>query len=191
MSNPIPFKYIDSLQREQHIALFYEEPEYARLIEFQFIKNGLAAGENCIYTTSEDSGSIVLKMLSYGIPLRYFETGRLKIYQIHPVLGTRDEIVKSCRADIQMIVSHLISPFRLVSRIVPDVSTEDGILLELDLEHLVHQNFKDFGGSLICPYDISKIERNARKKWLKELRNNHHTIIYAPKFGEGGVFTIA
>ncbi|MGI0027863.1 MAG: MEDS domain-containing protein [Nitrosopumilaceae archaeon] len=186
--SPIPFKYIDSLESKQHIALFYEESEYARLIEFRFIKHGLEIGEHCVYATEEDSGSIVLKMINYGIPLSYFQSGRLKVYQIQRTCGGRDEIMKRCKRDIDMIFSNLISPFRIVSRIVQDVSTPDGMSVELELECTVHDKFEDFGGSLICPYDISKIEPSKRKQWFEHLRANHHAVIYAPRFGEGGVF---
>lgn len=185
---PIPFKYVDSLEPKQHIALFYEEPEYARLIEFRFIKHGLEIGERCVYATEEDSGSIILKMLNYGIPLKYFQTGRLKVYQIHHVCGNRDEIMKRCKRDVDMILSDLIPPFRIVSRIVQDVSTSDGMSVELELECVTHRKFEDFGGSLICPYDISGMEPSKRRQWMEELRANHHAVIYAPKFGEGGVF---
>ncbi len=186
----VPFEYIDSIENGQHIALFYDEPQYARFIEFRFIKNGLSAGQTCIYATQEDSGSIVLKMLSFGIPIKYFEKGQLKVYQIHHVLGNRDQMVKSCKEYIGNIMLGLSSPFRLVSRIMPDVSTEDGISVELELEHFVHENFEGFGGSLICPYEVTKIESSMRSKWLQNLRENHHTVIYAPKFGQGGVFTM-
>jgi MEDS: MEthanogen/methylotroph, DcmR Sensory domain len=185
---PVPFKYVDSLEPKQHIALFYEESEYARLIEFRFIKHGLEIGEHCVYATEEDSGSIVLKMLNYGIPLRYFQSRRLRVYQIHRTCGGHDEIMKRCKRDVEMITSDLIPPFRIVSRIVPDVSTTDGMSVELELECTVHDRFDDFGGSLICPYDMSKIESSKRKQWMEELRANHHAVIYAPKFGEGGVF---
>lgn len=186
----IPVEYIDSIENREHVALFYDDPEYARIIEFRFIKNGLSAGQNCIYATEEDSGSIVLKMLKFGIPIKYFETGSLKVYQIHHALGTRDQLVKNCKDQIGTILSGIVSPFRIVLRIVPNVSTQDGISLELELERLVHKNFEDFGGSLICPYEISKIESSKRKEWLSDLRENHHAIIYAPQFGQGGVFTM-
>jgi len=184
----VPFKYIDSLDPKQHIALFYEESEYARLIEFRFIKYGLENGEHCVYATEEDSGSIILKMLNYGIPLEYFQRGRLKVYQIHRTCGGREEIMKRCKKDVEMILSNLISPFRIVSRIVSDVSTDDGMSVELELERTVHDKFEDFGGSLICPYKISGMETSKRKQWMEKLRASHHAVIYAPRFGEGGVF---
>jgi len=60
--------------------------------------------------------------------------------------------------------------------------------VELELECTTHNKFEEFGGSLICPYDISGMEPNKLKQWMEELRASHHAIIYAPRFGEGGVF---
>lgn len=186
--NPMPFKYIDSLRERQHIALFYEDPEYARMIEFRFIRNGLAMGEQCVYATDGDSGSIVLKMLTYGIPMKYFQNGKLKVYQIQSVHGGEKEIMENCRKDIALIMSNLNEPFRIVSRIVPDVSTRAGMSVEMELERSFHRSFAGFGGSVICPYDISKMESGRKRQWMGDLRENHHVVIYAPKFGEGGVF---
>lgn len=169
--------------------LLYEDSEYARMIEFRFLKNGLTKGEQCIYATESDSGSIVLKMLSYGIPLEYFENKKLRVYQIHQNFGSRDEIMKSCKRDIGMILCDLQSPFRIVSRIVPDVSTITGMSVELELERETHNHFDDIGGSVMCPYDLSKIEASQRKKWIAELYKNHHEVIYASRFGEGEVIS--
>lgn len=185
--DPVPFRYIDSISQSQHIALFYDEAEYAQMISFRFIKNGLAQGEQCVYATDEDSGSIVLKMLEYGIPIKYFQMGRLKVYQIQDLCGGREELMHNCKRDLGMLLSTLRSPFRVVSRIVKDVGTMTGISVEMEFEKLVHSNFGEFGGSLICPYDLSRIEPSRKNEWLEELRRNHHAIIHASRFGEGTV----
>jgi hypothetical protein len=185
----MPINFVDSLNSRKHIALFFEDSEYARLIEFRFIKNGLEKGDQCVYATSMDSGAIVLKMLRYGIPLEYFESKKLRVYQTHQSYGNRDEIMKGCKKDIEMIRSELVPPFRIVSRIVPDVSTINGISVELEIERELHHRFDDIGGSVMCPYDISKIESSRRKEWIAELFKNHHKVIYASRFGEGEVLS--
>ena len=186
--DPAPFKFIDSIRARQHICLFYDESEYARLIEFRFIRNGLALDEQCVYATDEDSGSVVIRMLTYGIPLKYFQTGMLKVHQIHRVEGDQKEIMDDCKRNIGILLSSLSMPFRIVSRIVPDVSTRRGMSVEMELEELTHSAFGDFGGSLICPYDVSKIEPTRKKEWMDRLRKSHHAVIYAPRFGEGSVY---
>jgi len=185
-----PIQFVDHMESSKHILLLYDDPEAAKLVMFRFIKNGLVNGEDCLYLTEEDSGSIVIKMMTHGIPLRYFQNKQLQVLQISNRYGDRDEIVSSCRKDIMMSVMNLRKPFRIVSRIVPNIETEVGISAELELEQLVQNKFDDFGGSIMCPYDISKIEKKKREKWLEELRENHHIIIYVPKSGHGGVFYV-
>ncbi|SMH71153.1 protein of unknown function [Candidatus Nitrosotalea okcheonensis] len=50
------------------------------MIMFRFIKNGLTSGEECRYATEEDSCSIVIEMLNYGIPLKYFQSKQLTYF---------------------------------------------------------------------------------------------------------------
>ena len=50
----VPLRFVNSLDTNKHILLLYNDPEYAKRIEFQFIGNGLAKGEHCVYATEED-----------------------------------------------------------------------------------------------------------------------------------------
>lgn len=184
----IPLRYVDSLEQKQHILLLYEDMEYAKMIEFRFLKNGLANGENCIYVTHEDSGSIVLKFLNYGIPLQYFQSGKLKVIQIRENCGNGQQMLDQSKEDIELILVNLIPPYRVVGRIVPNISTIDGMTVQLELENKTHSCFDDFRGSIMCTYNMSRIEKTKRKIWMGELRQTHHTVIHATKFGEGGVF---
>lgn len=184
---PMPLRYVDSLQNKQHILLLYEDITYAQMIEFRFIKNGLANGETCVCVTHEDSGSIVLKFLNYGIPLQYFQSGKLKIIQIHESCGNESQILEKSKKDVESILSILISPYRIVGRIVSNVSTIEGMTAQLDLERKTHSCFDDLGGSIMCTYDISKIERTKRRAWMEHLRQTHHAIIHVTEFGKGEV----
>jgi len=183
----VPFRYVDSLEQKQHILLLYEDPAYARLIEFRFIKNGLADGETCVYVTHEDSGSIVLKFLNYGIPMQYFQSGKLRIIQMRETCCNGEKMLEKSRKDVETILDGLVPPYRIVGRIVSNISTIDGISVQLELEKKTHSCFEDFRGSVMCIYDISEIEKTRRKSWMEDLRQTHHTIIHATKFGKGGV----
>ena len=68
----IPLKFVNSLDVSRHILLFYSDPEYAKKIEFQFIENGLAREEHCIYATAEDPTFVREKMEEYGIRVNDF-----------------------------------------------------------------------------------------------------------------------
>lgn len=184
----VPFKYIDSLKTKKHIALFYGDPEYARMIEFRFLKNGLMSGEQCIYATDDDTGEIILKMLRYGIPLEHLQNKKLRVYQIHPRTGSQEDMLSECKKEIETIFSDLQKPFRIVARMIPDVSTLKGMSAEVELETSAHGIFEDLGGYIMCPYELSKMEKSKSSEWMTELMKSHHAVIYAPRFGEGGVF---
>ncbi|HXX05213.1 MAG TPA: MEDS domain-containing protein [Candidatus Bathyarchaeia archaeon] len=77
-----PIQFVDHMESSKHILLLYDDPEAAKLVMFRFIKNGLVNGEDCLYLTEEDSGSIVIKMMTHGIPLRYFQNKQLQVLQI-------------------------------------------------------------------------------------------------------------
>ncbi len=186
----MPFMYVDSLEQRQHILLLYEDPTYARMIEFRFIKNGLANGESCVYVTSEDSGHIVLKFLDYGIPLAYFQSGRIKVIQMHGTCDRGQQMLDKCKKDVESILAGLLPPYRIVGRIVPDVSTIDGMTVQMELEKEAHSGFDHFRGSVMCTYDMSKIEKTKREKWVKSLCENHHAVINATTFGEGEVLCL-
>lgn len=62
-----------------------------------------------------------------------------------------------------------------------------GITAELKMERDTHKKYEDFGGCLICPYDVSKIEPTRRQEGIEQLRKNHHVIIHASKFGKSSV----
>ncbi len=182
-----PFRYVDSLEKKQHILLLYEDPAYARLIEFRFIKNGLTEGETCIYVTHEDSGSIVLKFLHYGIPLHYFQSQKMRVIQMHDTCSNGQSILEKAKTEVASILDRIIPPYRIVGRIVPNVSTLDGITAQLEIEKQSHSCFEDFRGSIMCTYDVSQIEKTRRKTWLAELRQTHHTVIHATEAGQGVV----
>jgi hypothetical protein len=51
-----PTQFIDQITGGDRIALFYEDREYARMLDFRYIKNGLLNGEQCIYLALDRSG---------------------------------------------------------------------------------------------------------------------------------------
>ena len=48
-----PLQFIDKLEPGDRIALFYEEPEYARMLVFHYLRIGLISGERCIYLVAD------------------------------------------------------------------------------------------------------------------------------------------
>lgn len=186
----VPIQFVDSNDEKKHIILLYEDPAYARLIEYRFLKKGLDKGEHCFYATNEDSATLVIRMLSYGIKLEDFKSKKMQVMQVHNRLGSRESMMQSCKKDISDMLDTLKPPFRIVTRIVPNIEDPVAMSVELELEELLHKTFDDIKGSVMCPYDISMLDGNKRKIWLEKLRANHHIMIYAQELGKGSVVSL-
>jgi hypothetical protein len=70
-------------------------------------------------------------------------------------------------------------PYRLVGQTITDVGTTDGMKFGILLERSGHQHFDELNCSLLCYYDISKIESTRKHEWISSLLRNHHYVIYA------------
>ena len=73
------FDVLDNLDGGNHLVMFYEEPEYAHIVEYHFIKTGLKKGESCVYTThvgdddDDDDDIIEQSMTKFGITVEKYE----------------------------------------------------------------------------------------------------------------------
>lgn len=175
-----PTEFVNNEADKKHIALLYDDQENAIDLELRFIRNGLKKNENCIYATEEDAGFIILKMLNRGIPQEYLKK-LLHVYQMPNPFDDPSGPLAGCENNKKMLFTDSKSPFRIVARLVSDVANIDGIKLEMMMEHETHKKFAEFDGTLMCPYDISKIEKSRRKEWLSQIRENHHGVIYLLK----------
>jgi len=99
----------------------------------------------------------------YGIPLDAFLTKKVRVFQVKPSSGTHEEMILNCKQEIQQILLDVKIPFRAVIRIVSDVSTLDEISAEFEMERLGQDCFNEFGGTIMCPYDLSEIEKTKNK----------------------------
>jgi UDP-N-acetylmuramyl pentapeptide synthase len=75
--------------------------------------------------------------------------------------------------------------------VIPDTGTVDAMNAHLRIENEFHNTFHSFNGSVICPYDIRKMERSKSDGWIKSLFDNHHSAIYAPRHQQDGVFRLS
>lgn len=78
------FEFIDNIGDRSHTAIFYENSEYAKAVEYRYIKVGLLDGENCVFTTHDDDvESIEKEMADFGIDVQRFkDKGMLLVLKI-------------------------------------------------------------------------------------------------------------
>lgn len=184
-------QFIDALDGKKHIGLIYDDPDYAKLLKFRFIKNGLQNGENCVYVSDEDSGKVIIDMLNFGIQAKYFQTNKIIVYHQNDIGNTREEIENKANKNLDTVKRSLIPPFRIVGRMIPNIGSVNGMTVQLDLEKKTHKHYHDYGGIVMCSYDVSTIEKTKRKKWIEELYQNHHHVISISVKDGNAVFTAA
>ena len=180
MNRMTPLQFVDTLDSNKHILLVYEDPKYGQIIQFRFLNNGLLKGESCVFLTEGEPKVIAHEMKKNGISVdSYLQKNLLYIYQIPNLTEDPDGILMGCEKILQRIKAELKPPYRVVGRVIPDISTEAGLEVEYALERIFHANFDGFNGSFLCHYDCTKIPLERRAQWIDKLARNHHAVIYA------------
>lgn len=141
-----PFIFVDNLEGNKHLVLFYRNQEYGQKIQFRFIRNELLNGENCICTTyNDDIASIENEMVDNNIDVKKFsKKGLLHIYQIPDLLKYPEGVIAGTEEIMNRIFSGLTPPFRLVTRFIGEVNTKEQIATNLVLEQIIHSKFSNF-----------------------------------------------
>jgi hypothetical protein len=158
----------------------YDNEEHAQMIQFEFLQTGLQSDESCIYLVEnkERIKKIRNLMKKFGINVRYHEKmNRLKIYQI-PQLEKDPEGIFPCFKKFgDKILSESNGPYRIVGRIIHDVSTEIGMSVQLVIEKNVHAVFDKLDSSIMCHYDAKMLSEENHDTMINKLCSSHHQII--------------
>lgn len=175
----MPISYIDKIETKKHLMLVYDNIKKGREIECHFLKRGLEIGERCIYLTHDDPKLIESDMEIYGINVKHYKKNKtLHVYKIPPLMEDSESILVS----MQNLMKHLPidpkTPFRIVGRMIPDVSFEVAMAVEYHIEKTLQTLFDELNGSILCTYDFSQIQSNNQwRDWLANLESCHHAIL--------------
>jgi hypothetical protein len=194
-----PFNFVRKVKHGKHIVLFYEEPEYARMILFEFIKTGLSQRERCIYVSDEDKEAVQREMSDAGIIVDQFtKNDLLSIHQI-PNLAA-PQIPQIMLERLAQITVHPWTkedkPERVVLRCIFKTDTEEQIISNLKWERdYRYRELKGLQGTMICTYSVNNIiptisESGGYGKWMNELLEIYDGVIFARKFWKGVAFSL-
>lgn len=185
-----------------HIALLYEEPECARLIEFQFIKDGLKKGQSCYYVIHGNREYIENEMADNDIDVKhYLENNFLCIIESSDIPDDPRGVLAANDSLTMKMCANLSVPFRVVG----GMSIADAISMvndseiageatsaQLDLEHNFHSKlFNGVQGYWLCPYSVNDIKaalngNNYDKNLIMlKLLKSHDGAVFATKSGKG------
>lgn len=191
-----PLNFIAALDsKPMHIALFYEDEEYAREIEYSFMRNGLTRSQHCIYTTREEEDGVErirAEMMEHGIDVNKFEaSGLLHILAIKDPRNDPSGFEKGIGKLTNRILAGKKPPIRLVSRYINEVEAEEDARANMLVESLTHCSFHEFEGlMLMCPYPVDKVAHQVRTEWFLNHMQHHHVAVFAPKSFEGSALVL-
>jgi hypothetical protein len=183
LKNYRPMKFVDQMERNKHILLLYDDQKYAYWIIGRYFRNGLAKGESCIFKTTDRPEIIERQLSAEGIDVHSFKKkSMLRIYEVERSDDKKHDIRHAFKQrvhEIEESTKGMKPPYRFVGKTVSDIETKDGMKFGILLEKAGHQRFDELNCSLLCYYNISKMESTRRHEWISSLLRNHHYIIYA------------
>ncbi|WP_162477594.1 MEDS domain-containing protein [Nitrososphaera sp. AFS] len=179
--------------------LFYEETEYARIILFEFLKNGLLNKERCVYISEENVEAVEREMSDAGINTEEFMKNELlSVHQV-PNLAGYSNITQTTLENLSQFALHPWTkdgrPDRLVLRCIFKINTQDQIRSNLEWERQFRaKDLKLLQGTMICTYPVSNIiptisdPNGDYGKWMSDLLELYDGVIFARKFWTGVAF---
>jgi hypothetical protein len=179
-ANYRPIKFLDRMERNNHIVLLYDNEEYADLVISRYLLNGLQKGESCIFFTADKSEIIEERLSAEGIDVdSYKQTNSLRIFRIERSDADKFDALGTLKHIREEATKGMKPPYRFVGRTIMDTGSKEGMKLGLVVEKTGHEHFEEFDNSQLCYYNISGIEQSKRNEWISELLKNHHQVIYA------------
>lgn len=179
-ANYRPIKFLDRMERNNHMVLLYDNEEYADLVISRYLLNGLQKGESCIFFTADKPEIIEERLSAEGIDVdSYKQTNSLRIFRIERSDADKFDALGTLKHIREEATKGMKPPYRFVGRTIMDTGSKEGMKLGLVVEKTGHEHFEEFDNSQLCYYNISGIEQSKRNEWISELLKNHHHVIYA------------
>lgn len=174
---------IDSLEHDKHHSMvLYDDAKFGAAIKGRFVENGLKKKEHVICFTPDDVSLLEKEIESAGIDVdSYKRENILHFYHIEDITKRKDGVEAGFNDVVKQVTADSEYPYRVIGKIISDVSTKEGIQAELEAERIFHTGFENYQCSFLCPYDISGIEQKEKPLWLSQLFSYHHNLIYATK----------
>jgi hypothetical protein len=183
--------FIDQLKIGDRILLLYEEPEYARMLNFHYIRRGLHNGEKCIYLVVENENDHTNDHAKDNNSVHYSHTKNRKKNNNEDKEKEDDQIVEFIKRDMndtQIDVSHFSSRSLLyigTSPIEPRVKRNNSELFESILPSAFYNVRKSSASSPSMQYRLVldvKPELHPMKyklAYLLELEESYHSMFHS------------
>ena len=186
-TNPVyhPVRFLDRLEGNNHMVMLYDDERNADLMIARYFQNGLNKGDSCIFLTDGDPKLTARRLASQGIDVDgYVKENRLRIFDTRSMAIGETDVLGAQKAITAECTRGMMPPFRLAGRTIPDIESVNGMRQGMQFETTGQEHWPEFGISLLCFYDVRKLESSRRDEWVKGLLENHHQVIYASHPGK-------
>jgi hypothetical protein len=195
-----PLSFVKKVRHGKHIVLFYEEPEYARIILFEFLKSGLDQKERCIYISEEEPESVKREMSDAGINIEQSMKNELLFLHQVPNLSGNARIAPDALERLSQFALHPWTkydhPDRVVLRCIFKVDSREQMLSNLEWERDYRvRDLKRLRGTMICTYPVNNIiptisDSGDNGEWMSNLLELYDGVIFARRFWKGVAFAL-
>lgn len=169
--------------------MLYDNENLADSIIAQYFTDGFKLGGSCIFFTDVDRDRIRWRLIAQGMNVRKYEKeNRLRIFKIPSSNESNGSALEALKVMTAETTRGMKPPFRFVGRTITDTESVEGMLQGMKLEKIGNDHFGEFDISLLCYYDIRKLERSMRDKWIIGLLENHNSVIYVSGPGKAVAF---
>jgi hypothetical protein len=177
----------DIINEDSRIVLFSEEPEYAYIAEYYFLKKGLERNETCIHISLEDDIALIEReMADIGVDIE----ANKKKHTLLIVNLQRDSDIFDIRKALEATNSRAIPAFRIVSRSTKIIDTRSERQRNIEAERTRHEGFSKYHGPFLCSYHVRNIKLEMKGKWMRSHLKNHDAVIYILRGGETLAFNL-
>jgi len=193
-----PLHFVDEydeavLGTRKHTVLFHEEPEYATIISFRYIKSGLDQNKRCSYISHENPETVKAEMAHNEIEVQKFTNNdMLYIHQFPKLRNFQARTAITSLFDRAPKANKLGSAReRLVLRCIHEIKSKKDIRDNLRIEGKHNGYFRDFPKSMLVTYYVEDIistvtgENGLYSKWMNVLIENYDAVIFARKGWQG------
>jgi KaiC/GvpD/RAD55 family RecA-like ATPase len=190
-----PIKFIDDLKDKRHIVLFFEDSEYAKIIQFHYIKDGLEKGYACIFTANEAQDEDIIKqeMKDFGINVESYEKKNLlHFFKVPDPKTTVDGISLKLYGDLIKLFEELSKNtfVRTTGTWILNVDSIRDIEKILEIEEAAHNEIKNFNVQALCLYCTQGLKEKSRGDLIQSIIKCHNAAIFASSIGKGIAFDL-
>lgn len=176
----VALELVGGLPTVHHSVLLYEDRRYADLLAATFLSKGLAKGESCVYLTFEDPSTVEKDLIGLEPSLRRsIGENRLRIHAATMKNRKRLTSFKALKELVDDSTKGMKPPFRIFGNFVRLISEQKGVEAQLSVEELCHDVFDRLGITLLCWYDLNKLPRTIRGRFVESIADRHNHILFA------------